>query len=511
MQLVGLTRDEGTTLRHLASRQPGGVTLSRILAAEPTASVLDAAPTWDPSVSTTTVSDDSLGATLGEADLVYVEAASGAILETLAGLECTAITAHPSLLPSFDGERPVETALAADVRVTGATVHLVTPGADRQILTQEPVPLRPSDDVETLRTRVETDGVRPAAVRAVRELATGGIEVNATDGVSTTETGGFARQRIDSAGKVEDLRYGENPHQEAALYASDGSGPAGLVDAPQVNAGAKGMSYTNYLDAAAGLDLVREFDRPAAALIKHATPAGVATASDLETAYADALATDPMSAFGGVVALNRPCDPETAARIVESVKHVVVAPGYADGSLDRLTERENMRVIDANDLGDGAALEARPLVGGRLIQDRDRGGLSRGNLTTVTDREPTAAELETMLFAWRAVKHARSNGIVFANGRETVGIGGGQVSRVDAVEIAAKKAAEHAEGTSAEGAVMASDGFFPFPDGIEAAADAGVDAVIQPGGSINDETVTERADELNLAMVHTGRRCFRHG
>jgi phosphoribosylaminoimidazolecarboxamide formyltransferase/IMP cyclohydrolase len=307
------------------------------------------------------------------------------------------------------------------------------------------------------------------------------------------------------------LRYGENPHQDAAVYGDATCDEASVVGATQHNPAAKALSYNNYNDADAALDLIKEFDEPAAAVIKHTNPAGCATADTIAAAYDDALATDPMSAFGGIVALNRPCDAETATAITDSFKEVVVAPDYTADALGTLREKANLRVLEVGDLAtrDRDHTENQ-LVGGRLVQDRDEWVPGEGDLEVVTEREPTDEQLATMLFSWRVLKHVKSNAIVFADGTETVGIGAGQMSRVDAVRLAAMKADEHAEGKSADGAVMASDAFFPFADGVEKAAEAGVEAVIQPGGSKNDQQVIEAADDLGVAMVFTGRRCFRH-
>jgi phosphoribosylaminoimidazolecarboxamide formyltransferase/IMP cyclohydrolase len=275
------------------------------------------------------------------------------------------------------------------------------------------------------------------------------------------------------------------------------------------------LSYNNYNDTDAAVELVREFDDPAAAVIKHTNPAGCAVADTLADAYADALATDPKSAFGGIVALNRTCDAATAEQVTESFKEVVAAPDYTDDALAVLRESENLRVLalgETEPFGTDAAPDTTEvkLAGGRLVQDRDRQAPTPDDLAVVTEREPTETELESLLFAWQTVKHAKSNAILLADGTETVGVGAGQVSRVDAVDIAADKAAADAEGKTAEGSVLASDAFFPFPDGIEAAADAGVEAVIQPGGSVNDDDVIEAADDHGLAMVFTGTRAFRH-
>jgi phosphoribosylaminoimidazolecarboxamide formyltransferase/IMP cyclohydrolase len=286
------------------------------------------------------------------------------------------------------------------------------------------------------------------------------------------------------------------------------------------------MGYNHYNDADAALGLVREFEAPAAAVIKHANPAGCATAGTLADAYADALSTDPMSAFGGIVALNRECDAATAEQVVDSFKEVVLAPGYTDDALAVLRGKEDLRVLDVGRAdrrtgeSGGSALDtaaadrerytAKPVVGGRLVQERDDQRLARADLEFVTERDPTDEQVETMLFAWQVAKHVKSNAVVLADGTETVGVGMGQVSRVDAVRLAAMKADEHAEGKGADGAVMASDAFFPFPDGVETAAEAGVEAVVQPGGSVNDDDVVETCDDLGVAMAFTGTRSFRH-
>ena len=328
-------------------------------------------------------------------------------------------------------------------------------------------------------------------------------------------------RRTVAADRRSTLRYGENPHQTAALYADDRAAANGrrtLADAERRDSGKTGMSYTNYADADAALAVVREFDRPAAVTIKHAMPAGVATADSLADAYDRALATDPMSAFGAVVGLNRVCGVATAERVVDSFKEVVVAPGFTDAALSVLRSADSLRLLavgesadEAVGVGDPSPATERAVDGGRLVQEADRDDIGADDLTTVTERAPTAGQVETMLFAWRAVRPARSNAVVLAAGTETVAIGQGQVSRVDAVEIAVRKAREHADGKGPEGAVLASDGFFPFADGLEAAAEAGVEAVVQPGGSTNDDEVTAAADEYGVAIVHTGRRCFRHG
>jgi phosphoribosylaminoimidazolecarboxamide formyltransferase/IMP cyclohydrolase len=322
-------------------------------------------------------------------------------------------------------------------------------------------------------------------------------------------------RRLASADPHQALRYGENLYQEAAVYPDLLAEGPSVVGADQLNPDAKALSYNNYNDADAALALVREFDRPAAAVIKHANPAGCAVAGTAADAYERALGTDPMSAFGGIVALNRPCDVDTAERIIDSYKEVVVAPGFAGSAAAVLAEREDLRVLDIGAFDAGSARTRgtveQDLAGGRLVQDRDDQGLDPDDLEVVTARTPTDAERETMAFAWPVVKHVKSNAIVLADGTETVGIGMGQVSRIDAVRLAAMKAEKDAESKGPAGSVLASDAFFPFPDGVEVAAKAGVTAVVQPGGSVNDETVIQAADEHGLAMAFTGQRAFRHG
>ncbi|PSP58272.1 phosphoribosylglycinamide formyltransferase [Halobacteriales archaeon QH_7_66_36] len=453
-----------------------------------------------------------------EFDLLLLDGYMRVLTEEFLDRVPTTLNVHPSLLPSFPGIDAHEQVLDAGVSVTGCTVHVVDETVDGgPIVTQEPIPVFEDDDEATLKGRVLREGEFTAYPRAVRWFVDGRVTVTDNGVTVDGDTGGaFPTRRFTGEEFAADLRYGENPHQDAALYADPTCEEANVVTAPQLNAGAKALSYNNYNDADAALDLVKEFDEPAAAVIKHTNPAGCATADTLADAYADALATDAMSAFGGIVALNHECDAATAERVVDSFKEVVVAPGYTDAALDVLTGEDDLRVLAVGDSGFGddtdnaERLTEKPLVGGRLVQERDRWAPDAGDLDVVTEREPTDDERETMLFAWRVLKHVKSNAILFADGTETVGIGMGQVSRVDAVRLAAMKADEHAEGKGADGAVMASDAFFPFPDGVEEAADAGIEAVVQPGGSVNDEDVIAAADEHDMAMAFTGTRTFRH-
>jgi phosphoribosylaminoimidazolecarboxamide formyltransferase/IMP cyclohydrolase len=522
LRIAGLAGNRGRNLMHIADLAPGGAEVAAVLTDRESAPVLSAAadrgiPTEvvEPGDDTRADHETRVRDHLDdyEFDLVcmdgYMRVLSAELLDALP----TVLNVHPSLLPAFRGEDAHEQALAAGVRTTGCTVHVATEEIDGgPIVTQEAVPVHEGDDADDLKRRVLYGAEFRAYPRAVKWFAQDRVTV--ADGevhVEGDEAGQFPTRRAVSDDRSRTLRYGENPHQDAALYADAASDAASVVGAPQLNDGAKALSYNNYNDADAALDLVKEFDDPAAAVIKHTNPAGCATAGDLETAYADALSTDPMSAYGGVVALNRECDAATAEAITDSFKEVVVAPGYADDALAVFRETTNLRVLSVGDLGERTeTTTSTDLVGGTLVQERDLWAPTAEDLEVVTERAPTDAEVETMLFAWRALKHVKSNGILFATGTETVGVGMGQVSRVDAVRLAAMKADEHAEGKSAEGAVMASDAFIPFPDAVEAAADAGVAAVVQPGGSVNDDEVVAAADDHGMAMAFTGRRTFRH-
>jgi phosphoribosylaminoimidazolecarboxamide formyltransferase/IMP cyclohydrolase len=301
--------------------------------------------------------------------------------------------------------------------------------------------------------------------------------------------------------KKQDLRYGENPHQQAALYetgARRGVGAAELLSG-------KEMSYNNYVDADAAWQLVCDFDEPACAIIKHTNPAGVALAATAEAAYRRALATDPTSAFGGIVAFNRKVDEAAARAVNEIFTEVVIAPDFDDAALEALRAKKNLRVLRAGEPGLAAGLEYRQITGGMLVQTRDTHKLSRDDLKVVTKRAPTEEETRALLFAWTVCKHTKSNAIVYARDGQTVGVGAGQMSRVDSVKLGAARAV-----LPVAGSVVASDAFFPFRDGIDEAAQHGITAVIQPGGSVRDAEVIAAADEHGLAMVFTGIRHFKH-
>ena len=313
------------------------------------------------------------------------------------------------------------------------------------------------------------------------------------------------------------LRYGENPHQKASVYVGS-EHRVGVLTARQVQG--KELSYNNINDTDAAFELVSEFDpasKPAVAIIKHANPCGVALGSSTLDAYRSALACDPVSAFGGIVALNRPLDGETAEAIAEIFTEVVIAPGADEDALAVFARKKNLRLLLTSGLSDPtqAGVAIRSVAGGLLVQDRDTGRVGREQLRIVTKRQPTASELEDMLFAWTVAKHVKSNAIVYAKDGVTAGIGPGQTSRLDSTRVAARKAmdARDAAGWAevrTKGCACASDAFFPFPDGLLQAADAGATCVIQPGGSVKDADVIAAADEAGLAMAFTGMRHFRH-
>jgi len=305
--------------------------------------------------------------------------------------------------------------------------------------------------------------------------------------------------------KVQDLRYGENPHQSAAFYADlPGHTEASLVSAKQLQG--KEMSYNNIMDADGALSLVREFEGPTVAFIKHANPCGIATAADIESAFKNAYECDPKSAFGGIIALNRPVSKGIAEEITGKFFEVVVAPSIEPEAVEVFKAKPNLRVLEVGEIRpEPEAKTYRKVSGGLLIQDLDTARVSEADLQIVTKRAPTEQEMHDLIFGWRTVKHVKSNAIVLARNGATVGIGAGQMSRVDAVELAIKKAMEREAGS-----VMASDAFFPFPDSIETAAANKITAIIQPGGSIKDEEVIAAADAAGIAMVFTGKRAFLH-
>ncbi|WP_436405733.1 bifunctional phosphoribosylaminoimidazolecarboxamide formyltransferase/IMP cyclohydrolase [Albidovulum sp.] len=325
------------------------------------------------------------------------------------------------------------------------------------------------------------------------------------------------RRRAFAGTLAQTLRYGENPHQRAAFY-TDGSRRPGVATATQHQG--KELSYNNINDTDAAFELVAEFDPAdgaACAIIKHANPCGVARGATLLDAYRAAYECDRTSAFGGIVALNRSLDTATAEEICQIFTEVVIAPDADEGARAVFAAKKNLRLLTTGALPDPASpgLAFRQVAGGFLVQDRDNGVITGADLKVVTRRAPTGAELKDLLFAWKVAKHVKSNAIVYVKGAATVGIGAGQMSRVDSTRIAARKSADMAEALglsepTVRGSVVASDAFFPFPDGLLTAAEAGATAVIQPGGSMRDAEVIAAADEAGLAMVFTGQRHFRH-
>ncbi len=304
--------------------------------------------------------------------------------------------------------------------------------------------------------------------------------------------------------KVTDLRYGENPHQKAALYSTEETG--GIAGAEQLHG--KEMSYNNYVDAEAAWRLVRDFDELAVAIIKHTNPSGVGTGATNLAAYQRALATDPVSAFGGIVALNQKVDAETAKAINEVFTEVVVAQEFESEALEIFQTKRNLRVLGVRETGNRSNFTYKQISGGMLVQEKDLYNVSEAELKFVTERSPTEDELKALILAWKVCKHVKSNAIVFANQNQTLGVGAGQMNRVDSVRIGAMRAERFA--LPLKGAAMASDAFFPFRDNIDEAARFGISAIIQPGGSVRDEEVIEACNEFGLTMAFTGIRHFNH-
>ena len=327
-------------------------------------------------------------------------------------------------------------------------------------------------------------------------------------GPGAIATGFFVEKHSISLAKLTDLRYGENPHQKAALYTGQGGG---VANAEQLHG--KEMSFNNYVDADAAWALVNDFDDLAVAIIKHTNPSGVGTGATSIEAYTRALATDPVSAFGGIVAFNRRVDADVAKKVVEVFSEVIIAPDYDDDAIEVFTSKKNLRVLrvkGGNPSREGAEpqTEYRQISGGFLVQDKDTHRLNASGIKVVTDRQPSEAEINAMLFAWAVCKHVKSNAIVLANEHETLGVGAGQMNRVDSVRIAAMRAERF--GRDLQGSALASDAFFPFRDSVDEAAKLGVSAIIQPGGSVKDDESILAANENGIAMAFTGVRHFKH-
>jgi phosphoribosylaminoimidazolecarboxamide formyltransferase/IMP cyclohydrolase len=327
--------------------------------------------------------------------------------------------------------------------------------------------------------------------------------------VSDQDNGGYPRTFNTQFLKVQDLRYGENPHQSAAFYREKTIPEASVSSARQLQG--KPLSYNNIADTDAALECVKPLADPACVIVKHANPCGAAIGSDIRQAYELAYATDPTSAFGGIIAFNRELDAETATAIIErQFVEVIIAPEVSEDALKIMSAKANVRVMICGPISGQRtiALDFKRVTGGLLVQDRDLGVVDMQSLKMLTTRSPTEQEISDLLFAWEIAKYVKSNAIVYAKNGRTIGIGAGQMSRVYSAKIAAIKAAD--EGLSISGSVMASDAFFPFRDTIDAAAAAGVTAIIQPGGSMRDQEVIDAANEHGIAMVFTGMRHFRH-
>jgi phosphoribosylaminoimidazolecarboxamide formyltransferase / IMP cyclohydrolase len=359
----------------------------------------------------------------------------------------------------------------------------------------------------SLATRL--DLARKAFARTARYdggIATELERLSADGGVAIGPLEKLPRRVHVALERRQSMRYGENPHQAAALYVPAGHPAAGFAAAKQIQG--KELSYNNLVDLDSAWALAQEFLRPAAAIIKHNNPCGAAEQESLREAYVTALACDPVSAFGGVLAFNRPIDAATAEEVAKLFVECVAAPGYEPAALEKLAAKKNLRLLEMPRESAPVELELKRIAGGVLVQEPDRHELNAAELQVATERPPTAEETRALVFAWTVCKHVKSNAIVFARGGQTVGIGAGQMSRVDSVKIAERKAAE--AGLSLEGSVMASDAFFPFSDSLEAAGKAGATAVIQPGGSVRDADSIAAANKLGMAMVFTGVRHFRH-
>jgi phosphoribosylaminoimidazolecarboxamide formyltransferase/IMP cyclohydrolase len=347
------------------------------------------------------------------------------------------------------------------------------------------------------------DGV--VAKYLAREAAGASAPPSGTSGAAAS----YPQELVLRFEKKFDLRYGENPHQTAAFFVDPTTSAASVATARQLQG--KELSFNNIADADTALECVRQFEIPACVIVKHANPCGVAVAPTAAEAYDRAYKTDPTSAFGGIIAFNRPLDAETTRAIMDrQFVEVIIAPQVKADALALLAAKPNLRVLETGDLGRQGRprMDLRGVAGGLLLQSQDVASISDEGLRVVTRRQPSEEETEDLLFAWRVCKYVKSNAIVYARGRMTLGVGAGQMSRVVSSRIAAMKARE--EGLDIEGAVMASDAFFPFRDGLDVAAEFGIRAVIQPGGSMRDAEVIAAADEHGMAMVFTGMRHFRH-
>ena len=370
----------------------------------------------------------------------------------------------------------------------------------------------PADYPAVLAELRENQGLLSAATRS--ELArkafatTARYDAAISGWFSRSSEGGFPPTWSEAYEKVLDLRYGENPHQQGAFYARAGGGPHLLEGVTQLHG--KELSFNNLLDLSSARELVEDFDVPACAIVKHNNPCGCAVADSAAEAYARAFACDPQSAYGGVIALNRPVDKAAAEQLSKQFIEVLLAPSFEQPALELLQAKKNVRLLQLPDWPQRAeGVEARTVLGGQLVQTRDEVSETREQMHSMTTVEPTEQQWQDLLFAWRVCRHVRSNAIVIARDGATIGIGAGQMSRVDAVRIAIEKARAFQPELLA-GSSLASDAYFPFADGPELALQAGVTAIIQPGGSVRDEEVVAAVDAAGASMVATGTRHFRH-
>ncbi len=350
---------------------------------------------------------------------------------------------------------------------------------------------------------VTLDTRRSLAAKAYFHTAWYDGRISATLAEKFGVTEKFPERKIVQMRKIQSMRYGENPHQDAAFYKLTGSKSAGAADAKQHHG--KELSFNNVVDMSAAYELVCEFDEPACAIIKHTNPSGVARADNITDAYVTAREVDPVSAFGGVVAFNRTVDLATAEELSKLFLEIVIAPGFDDDAMVKLTGKKNLRIMELPQLTPNDELAPKFIRGAALLQDDDSITADESKLKSVGKREPTDDEMRAMMFAWTVAKHVKSYAIVYADSNSVIGVGAGQMSRVDSSKIAVTKATRPVKGS-----VMASDAFFPFRDSIDEAAKAGVTAIIQPGGSVRDEEVISAANEHGIAMVFTGVRHFRH-
>ena len=369
------------------------------------------------------------------------------------------------------------------------------------------------DDYEDVLDALENDGLsiedrRRLAAKAYAHTAN--YDTAITKYLSTSLGDDVLGDRFLYAGsRSQQLRYGENPHQQSSFYVDQQAASGSLAAAKQLQG--KELSYNNIADSDAALECVKQFENPACVIVKHANPCGVAVAGDITEAYEKAFKTDPTSAFGGIIAFNRPMDGKTAAAIIDKqFVEVILAPEVSTEAAEICAAKKNVRVLETgawDEAADGG-FDFKKVSGGLLVQSSDLGKITEGDLNVVTEVAPTPEQIQDMLFAWTVVKYVKSNAIIFCKDNMTIGVGAGQMSRVYSTKIAAIKAAD--ENLEVKGSVMASDAFFPFRDGIDAAAETGISAIIQPGGSMRDDEVIQAANEHGLAMVFTGMRHFRH-